>query len=474
MSKPVIVCVDDDVDIQDTIARVLNASLGDRFSLEIAGSASETLEIIKNLQNENRDIPVLLADYLLPVMKGDELLRKVKKLSPKTLGILITGHGTLDMIANVISDPGLYCYIAKPWDNEKLIQAIEEASRRYFNEKHMEEIFREQKRYLASLMSNLPGVAYRRKPDQGWTMQFMSEGVISLTGYTPYELMTGSLSYTDLIHPIDQVEVQQSISECLARREKYTVVYRIHTRAQEEKWVWEQGNGVYSEKNELLALEGFITDITERKRTEEVLQKSHDYLQTHIKEVEALQEKLREEAIRDSLTGIFNRRYLEETLDREIARACRDRMPVGVMMMDLDFFKEVNDTHGHAGGDLLLKAMGNLLRTKVRLEDIPCRYGGEEFVLVMPNASIHVAIERAELIRMQFDALHIPYNNKSAISATLSIGVAAYPEHGSTREELLQHADLALYQAKESGRDRVIVYNNTLSARQEKPSPVVM
>jgi diguanylate cyclase (GGDEF)-like protein/PAS domain S-box-containing protein len=167
-----------------------------------------------------------------------------------------------------------------------------------------------------------------------------------------------------------------------------------------------------------------------------------------------LQETLRSQAIRDPLTGLFNRRYMEETMERELNRVKRQQAPLGVIMMDLDHFKQYNDNFGHNAGDELLMAVGNLIRSQVREEDIACRYGGEEFLLIMPGASFAITLERAEILRQAVKEMHRHYQGLKPI--TLSLGVAVYPDHGDTGGEIIRAADTALYQAKRAGRDQVL------------------
>ncbi|PZQ48858.1 MAG: hypothetical protein DI551_00560 [Micavibrio aeruginosavorus] len=171
-----------------------------------------------------------------------------------------------------------------------------------------------------------------------------------------------------------------------------------------------------------------------------------------------LQRALKEQSIKDPLTRLFNRRYLEETLAREFARSQRNEKPLSVLIMDIDFFKKVNDTYGHEAGDEVLIAFANMLQTKIRKEDIACRLGGEEFVLVMPEMSLERAAERAEDICATARKLAIKFQ-KHTISVTVSIGVAEFPIHGQATDELLHNADLCLYKAKREGRDRVVVYD---------------
>jgi diguanylate cyclase (GGDEF)-like protein len=170
-----------------------------------------------------------------------------------------------------------------------------------------------------------------------------------------------------------------------------------------------------------------------------------------------LQESLRDQAIRDPLTGLFNRRYMQESLDRELRRAQRRRMPMGVMMIDIDHFKRFNDTFGHAAGDALLTAVGALLQRQTRAEDIACRYGGEEFALILLDASAEDTEERAKLLRDETARLRVEYGQQPLGNVTISVGVAVFPEHGETAEALLKASDAALYRAKAGGRDRVMV-----------------
>jgi diguanylate cyclase (GGDEF)-like protein/PAS domain S-box-containing protein len=166
-----------------------------------------------------------------------------------------------------------------------------------------------------------------------------------------------------------------------------------------------------------------------------------------------LRETLRSQAIRDSLTGLFNRRYLEETMERELNRVKRQGIPLAVTMMDLDHFKQYNDTFGHSAGDELLSALGILLKTHIRGEDIACRYGGEEFLVILPGASLEIALERAESLRQAVKEMH--QHHQGLKPTSLSLGVAVYPDHGDTGLQLIQSADAALYRAKKAGRDRV-------------------
>ena len=170
-----------------------------------------------------------------------------------------------------------------------------------------------------------------------------------------------------------------------------------------------------------------------------------------------LRETLRDQAIRDPLTGLFNRRYMQETLERELLRAARTEYPVGVIMLDLDRFKQFNDSIGHAGGDLLLRELGGLLRRQARSSDIVCRYGGEEFVIILPDMPLQAVLQRVEALRFGIRQLDVQHRGRPVGTLTASAGVAMFPEHGADGDTLLRAADRALYQAKAEGRDRMVV-----------------
>jgi diguanylate cyclase (GGDEF)-like protein/PAS domain S-box-containing protein len=176
-----------------------------------------------------------------------------------------------------------------------------------------------------------------------------------------------------------------------------------------------------------------------------------------------LRERLREEAIHDPLTGLYNRRYLDENLGRELHRAQRSKSPLCVALLDLDHFKLFNDTFGHDGGDLLLRGLARALDEKLRKSDISCRYGGDEFVVVMPDSSVADTQHRMEQICVLIKETQIRNGGTVLGPITVSAGVAGMPEHGSTAGELIQAADTAMYAAKQAGGGVAVVYQATES-----------
>jgi len=211
----------------------------------------------------------------------------------------------------------------------------------------------------------------------------------------------------------------------------------------------------------------FTEDISARKRSEQRIQQLNADLETRVRDrtaeledtvadlqhaladAEGLRRELREQAIRDPLTGLFNRRYLEETLAREVARATRGRSTLGVVMLDLDKFKLLNDTLGHTAGDAALREIGHLLRENVRAGDVACRYGGDEFIVVMPDTNLENAGRKAQVLLDLF--------KRAPSGLESSMGVVAYPAHGAMGGDLLKAADAALYRAKQGGGNRIVI-----------------
>jgi len=214
--------------------------------------------------------------------------------------------------------------------------------------------------------------------------------------------------------------------------------------------------------NRLGQLEGRIIvahDVTDRKWLENDLTYANESLKNQLIEIEYLRLELQEQAIRDPLTNVYNRRFLADAMDRELSQADRNEKPASVVILDLDYFKQFNDTYGHRCGDFVLQFIANFLSERIRRGDVLCRYGGEEFVIFMPNAPLESAYQRAEAWRNEFANSFIEYEGLY-LKSSFSAGVACFPDHGSVSDAILNAADKALYQAKNSGRNRVILYDS--------------
>jgi diguanylate cyclase (GGDEF)-like protein/PAS domain S-box-containing protein len=291
--------------------------------------------------------------------------------------------------------------------------------------------------------------------DAGGIIEWVNPAVTRMTGYASDELvgrhtrllksgLHGEAFYAELWRTI--VGGETWYGEIANRRKDGTIYY-------EEQYI-------APVRNEEGAVTHFIAikqDVTARRVAEMRLQEANDELERRLAEVESLQQQLREQAIRDPLTQLFNRRYLDETLRREANRARRGGLDLAVILLDVDGFKQLNDAAGHAAGDAMLRSLGRLLAATTRESDIACRLGGDEFLVVMPGAGLEVARRRAEMLRRVFVENHDPGRADPAPpTCSLSIGVSQLQREGDTTEALLERADKALYRAKRSGRNRVV------------------
>ena len=254
-------------------------------------------------------------------------------------------------------------------------------------------------------------------------------------GYSREELMSLSISDIDAYgDPARMIEIEQRLEQ-----DGFVMIDSLHRRKDRSVFPVELSlRRIVLDKTYVVSV---ARDITERKHAEEELQ--------------ALQHLLREQAIRDPLTGLYNRRYLEEAMTRELLLAERKGYCVSAIMGDLDHFKLVNDRYGHRAGDEVLRTFGSLLKTVSRGSDIDCRYGGEEFLLLLPDMNEHSARARAESLRAALESTRVQFEGVS-INVTGSFGVACFPKHARTGDDLTAAADKALYAAKEAGRNRVV------------------
>ena len=200
---------------------------------------------------------------------------------------------------------------------------------------------------------------------------------------------------------------------------------------------------------------GITRDVTERKRAEQDLRRANERLEAQLAHIQALHAQMHEQAIRDELTGVHNRRHFVEVAERELERARRQGAMLSLVMLDIDHFKRVNDDHGHPVGDAALKAVGAMLGETTRSGDLAFRLGGEEFAVLLMGMGHEGAIERAESWRTALASVRIPIEG-AALRLTASFGVATFPAHANSVVELMKVSDARMYQAKAQGRDQVI------------------
>jgi diguanylate cyclase (GGDEF)-like protein/PAS domain S-box-containing protein len=274
-----------------------------------------------------------------------------------------------------------------------------------------------------------------------------------VSGFTSEEFMVDK----DLSRKIvfgEDLPLIEAHNDKVKQQLKDSVVFRIVKKDGKERWINHICLPVYDENGGYLGNRGINQDITERRIAEEALLRSTDELQQQLRLVSEMKDQLQDLALHDSLTGLHNRYYLTEILEIEMARAKREKSPVSFILLDLDNFKRINDTFGHLVGDQFLVALSEKISAVARESDIVCRFGGEEFLLVMTGANLDVALSRAEELRKSVEDISIDIDG-IRVGITISIGVSEYPAHGEDSEDTIEKADKALYVSKQNGRNRV-------------------
>lgn len=305
--------------------------------------------------------------------------------------------------------------------------------------KTAEETVHSSQRRLQTILDNAAVGIFLLSPDGRW-LEINQRGMLML-GYSQEELR--EMHYGDVLVPADR-------QECLATLQTYSWHQQPQYRS-EQRYLRKDGSvfwgdlslaAIFAADGTVEALLGVLVNISGSKEAEAALQMANAQLQQQV--------------VRDPLTRLYNRRYLDATLPRELQRAVRQNQPVGVIMLDIDHFKRFNDNYGHDAGDTLLRAIGAFLESRVRGEDIACRYGGEEFTLVLPGAALEDTQQRAAEIHASVRHLVVQHQGRCLDRVTVSMGVAVFPAHGTTADDTIRAADRALYRAKRAGRDRVV------------------
>lgn len=292
--------------------------------------------------------------------------------------------------------------------------------------------------------------------DKNGKVLYESPYTYLLTGYTSEERL--GRSGFGLIHPDDLPKIKAVFDKVLASAGTVEKAQFRSVKKDGTVW-WTEGTAInLLHEPSVQAIVVNYRNITDGKNAEQALKDMNDQLNTRVAEIEELQIELQQQALRDPLTGLYNRRHLADALEREMARVLREKISMSVIVMDIDHFKRINDNHGHQIGDLFLKTIADLIAGHCRTSDTACRYGGEEFLLVLPGTPLNTAADRAEELRKGCSEIRIQHENKD-LKITMSLGVASYPEHGKKAEEIVIKADKALYHSKHRGRNRVSIWS---------------
>ena len=412
---------------------------------------------------------LILLDINMPKMNGYQVCSSLKAIE-QTSEIPVIFLSALDGVFDKVKafSVGGVDYITKPFQWPEVLARIqnqltmrnlrqqlmaqnaklqEEIRERKFAQKKLSE----SERTLSTLMSNLPGIAYRSSSKAHWQLQFVSQGCYHLTGYPREDLINSKkVSYTNLIHQEDFKTISEEVQTAIASRQPFQLTYRITTEKGELKWVWEQGRGVFSSSGELLAIEGFITDITPQKRSEAALQQAN--------------QELARLATSDGLTKVANRRRFDQYLKQEWLRLSREQKPISLILCDVDYFKLYNDTYGHQMGDDCLVQVAEAINSATkRSGDLVARYGGEEFAVILPDVNSFGAMHVAKSIQEEIKKRKITHAGSTVSElVTLSMGVVTtVPKYQLSPDILVSMSDRLLYQVKQQGRNCIKAKNVT-------------
>jgi diguanylate cyclase (GGDEF)-like protein len=401
-AKEKILVVDDDPNLRKTLADILRVK---GYETAIAGTGAEAIAAAKK-----GGISLALIDLMLPDVPGLEVMARIKAISPLTEAIILTGHASMDTAIEATGQ-GAFSYLLKPYNMEDLLRVIRHGVER---QQAQEEILR-----LASFPTLHPSPV----------IELDSAGDVSYLNPAAERLFP-RLGVLGQSHPllhcasgqIDALRQGKEQGEVVEEVKIEEATYELHIS--------------YVHNVNLIRI--YVTDITQRKRDEEAI-----YLL----------------ATTDSLTGIANRREFTAILVREMDQTKRYGMPMALVMYDIDYFKRVNDTFGHDVGDQVLQTVTCLVKDNIRASDIVARWGGEEFMVLMPQTDLQDAGNTAEKLRLAIAGHHFDQVNK----LTVSFGVTAY-EPQDDLNSLLKRVDDALYQAKERGRNRVEILTGEAAA----------
>jgi len=293
-----------------------------------------------------------------------------------------------------------------------------------------ESALQENERALSTLLSNLPGMAYRCRADEQRTLEFASEGCLQLTGYKPSDLVGNKLlSFSELVHPADRGWVGSEVQDILKGGERAILEYQIVCADGQVKWISEKYQAIRDDAGRVVMLEGIMDDITDRKRSEERLAFLAQY---------------------DVLTGLPNRALFYDRLRQAVVRARREQNMVGLLFLDLDRFKQINDSLGHAAGDRVLKVVADRLKGFLREVDTIARLGGDEFTVIIEGVTdVEQVASVAEKIKAALGEAVVLDGHDMLISA--SVGITLYPKDAEDIENLIKNADIAMYHAKHRG-----------------------
>jgi len=511
MTTPVILCVDDERIILSSLKSQLQNNLAGNYRIELAESGEEALEIIEELIESNIDVPLVVTDYIMGRMHGDELLVRVKDRLPKTLGIMLTGQASTNAVGEAVNKAGLFRYISKPWDEDDFILTVKTALDTYsqqekllLHEAYQQSLnevlqlvlqpkpFKEQVSEVLNIVLQAPGFSELKKGSIFIEPLDQTNHDLRALEMIAHENAGHDSENSSFQHNLKNVkeiepQVQLICSEKLVRYYQAPIILSANVMAGEEVTDWGESENIvgllclyvspsYHESDEteayissvchtiagIIRLSHHILAIEQHGAKLEVLIEQRTAalnraLKTHARNNNILRKTNKEleyYATTDELTGLLNRRCFFERADQEAYRSKRYSRNMVLAMLDIDLFKEVNDQYGHQAGDTVLAQIGQTLSNNMREHDIIGRIGGEEFAIVMPDTDLVGGQELCERIRQAIYEENVSIGAQS-ISVSASIGISSLGKHETVICAAMRRADQALYDSKHKGRNLI-------------------
>lgn len=449
IKQKAILCVDDEEIILNSLVNQIEDVVGSEYIVEASDSVEHAFEIIDDLDKENIELAVVISDYIMPEINGDEFLIKINEIHPDTLKIMLTGHADLDGIQNAINKAGLYRFMTKPWSHHDLELTLKEAVKSFTQnleikdhqrllEKKIQErtkeienankVLEKNNAQLSRYINLFKEYSLYSETDLEGNITDISDSLCMLTGYGKSEFIGKThamLSHKD--NEAKYVEMWEYITKGMAWHGELKNIKSDGDVFWTDVIVYPK----LDENDNVVGYSAARKDITERKIIEKI-------------------------SITDPLTKIYNRRHFNNIFTKEMNRAKREENNLVFMMIDIDNFKKYNDTYGHQIGDETLITVANILKeTTKRANDYAFRLGGEEFCIITSSMSNDEVRNFAQKVRMNVENKHIEHKTNTASPyVTISIGIFIMePNMNYSEDDIIKFADDALYEVKESGRN---------------------
>ena len=433
-----VLLIDDDPHLLSALRR----QLSERFELSTAGSGPEAIAVVEESLQRGETFAVAMSDMRMPGMDGLETLGRIRVLSPDTVRLMLTGDVDQRTAADAINRDLIFRFYAKPCDSASLAEGVVAGIRQHSLLLAERELSKNEERWRLALEAVGDGV-WDWAPASGAAV--FSQSWAGMLGLTFASLPPFISEWWERLHPDDALGLKAEIDKLLAG-DVAGLRHEHRLRCGDGSWRWFLARGTVMSRDgngAALRVIGTHADVTERRKMEETLRR-----QT---------EELRVMATTDALTGLWNRRYFLEKAEEELQRAKRYGHPLSLIMVDIDFFKKVNDTLGHEAGDVVLRQVSDGLKRNLRKTDFVGRLGGEEFAVLLPEADCAQALIAAEALRRETAVLQITLADCRVVQVTASFGAAQRVGEDGVAD-VLRHADEALYKAKHEGRNRVVCW----------------